>query len=308
MDKIAGEISEAKERYLVKEIELWQGQIDEAQAELDKYYSGELEYNSNAIETLEKKIEKLNEAKSVVEDLYIDTAELKELKNEGYNVGYVNNISYNMYIGNESVDVNNLDAVLLIAFLVMTTSLIWSVDNQNNMMHVIRTTKKGRANILVIKTGISFLITFVGHTILYIMRFSQIDGTYGLNNMGLSANSLKIFRNLDADMSIMSIIVIVYILRLLSLWMTVCIVGYISYKTKTNMHSLTINAVLFIFPAYLYYAGVDAMKYISSVKCVSVVSLWLDNKEEMMLFTMAFVVLFAVSLSAIVKQIRESVR
>ncbi|MFQ9933633.1 MAG: hypothetical protein ACLRVQ_04295 [Lachnospiraceae bacterium] len=308
MEYISGGITEEKIQYLDEEIDLWQKQIDETGRELEKYYNGEYEYNDSEILSLEKKMVKLNDGKSVAQELRAEGEELKQLSDNGYNAGYANKITYNMYIGNEGVNSSNLDGVLLMAFVVIITALIWSVDNQSNMTGIIRTSKWGRGRLLAVKTGISFFLAFLGETILFIMRYLQIDNTYGFSNMDLSAVSLKAYRSIEADISITGIIIAIYFLRLISLWLIICIVQYISCNSKNNVYSLAISGIVLILPGYLYYSGIDAMKYISPVKCVSVVSLWIGSRDEIIKFVIPMLVLFAAGCAAFGMLVKKNVK
>ena len=124
----------------------------------------------------------------------------------------------------------------------------------------------------------------------------------------MSARSLNIFRDLETSLSIGGIIIVFYLLRLLSLFMIILMIQYISYKAKNNVYSMAANGVLFVFPAYLYYVGIDTMKYASPVKCVSVVSLWLDNINESFTFLQAFAVVIIAGAGILILHIKRNFR
>lgn len=92
MENLSGDISEEKINYLRNEIAAWEGKLIELQNK------SETSHDDSEIRTIFEKIKNTEKAKAMTKTIYQDAVEMYELKEAGYNVGFVNNTGYDMLI------------------------------------------------------------------------------------------------------------------------------------------------------------------------------------------------------------------
>ena len=268
MENLSGDVSQEKINYLSNEIEVWESKLIELQEK------AEVSDDNNEIRNIIEKIRNTEKAKTMTESIYQDGVEMYELKEAGYNVGFVNNTGYDMLIGGGGKTDSYMDAFIILVFMILTVACFQSYDNQCEMTAGIQSCVDGRGKILAIKYSIAAIFVAIAVAILFVFRCIKVNEEYGLSNINLSIKSLSNFREGVPDVSISMFLVMFALLRFLNTFLAAIAVMYISSKAKNNVISITVNMAMILLPSCLYYIGIDFFTYISVVRGISVNGMW----------------------------------
>lgn len=273
MINMAGSVSDEKKEYLLDELEIWNQRIDECNKKMENCNE------QNEADALKEQYHNLNIAKELVEKLCVDTVEMLELKDRGYNVEYVNDQGYNVLVGKQSVDENIQDGFLILAFLILTISSMISNDNQCNMTQSIRVTVNGRRKYILVKNLIAVLLISAFTIGLFVIRISKVDFEYGLTGMNASIRSLTYFRDISLDISIGTFLIMYNLIRIIAAWAVAQILMVISMKSKNNISSMTFGTMVIMVPAIMYCIGFEGMKYATVIECIAISPLLVGEKS-----------------------------
>ncbi|MFG6327250.1 MAG: hypothetical protein K1W00_10400 [Lachnospiraceae bacterium] len=268
MENLSGGVSEEKINYLRNEISAWEGKLTEL------HKKAETSTDDSEIRTIYEKINNIEKAKEVTEAIYKDAAEMHELKEAGFNVGFVNSTGYDMLMGGGGKADSNIDAFIILVFMILTTSCFWSYDNQCEMTACIQSCVNGRGKITGIKYLIGALFAASAVAVLFALRCIKVNEEYGLGNFNLSIKSLSYFREGIPDISIGMFLIIFPLLRFINTFFAAAVVMYISSRAKNNVISIAVNIAAVLLPSCMYYIGIDFFKYISAAGAISVNVMW----------------------------------
>lgn len=268
MENLSGDVTEEKVNYLDSEISAWENKLTELREK------AESSTDDSEISNIFEKIKNTEKAKAMTESIYQDAVEMYELKKAGCNVGFVNRTSYDMLIGGGGKENSYLDALIILAFMILTAAGFRSYDNQCEMTAGIQSCVNGRGRIMAVKYAIAAIFAAMSAAILFVLRCIEVSTEYGMDNTALSIKSLGYFREGVPDISIGMFIAMFVLIRFINTFLTAVIIMYISSKAKNNVISMAVNMALVLLPSCLYYIGIDFFAYISAARGISVNSMW----------------------------------
>lgn len=268
MENLSGGVTQEKIDYLSEEISVWESQLEEL------WLKAETSTDDSEIRNIYEKIKNIERAKSMTESVYQDAVEMYELKADGYEVGFVNNTGYDMLIGGGGKAASNTDALIILAFMILTVANFWSYDNQCEMSGSIQSCVNGREKYSLAKYVTAAIIVAVAIIILFVLRCIEVNYEYGLSNFNLSVKSLGYFREGVPNMPIWAFLAVFVLIRFLNTFLVAIIVMYISSKARNNVISIAVNVAVILIPSCLYYIGMDFFAYISVARGISVNGMW----------------------------------
>lgn len=255
MEKLSGDVTEEKASYLQNELQLWQGKLEQCKAELEAHYNRKHVLSDRQLKALEDKIENLEIGYNVTEEL-IETAEqLAAKKAAGYTVSFVNNTAYEMCMGTDGVKEAGKDTLLLLGFMILIVAPLWPYDTQSGMQPAIWTMKNGRKKQSRVKKGIALGWAFISTTVIGMSRLLKIHAEYRFTSLGTDVQSLVMFRDFSWQISIGSMLMLLYLVRVLIAMLMAMLVLYLSKRTPNCAISIVISSIVLLVPACLVFAA-----------------------------------------------------
>lgn len=146
-----------------------------------------------------------------------------------------------------NTDTNENDIYLIVITIIILTNL-FIMEYRTGFIQILNATKKGRK-----KTAKNKIITsLLTCTFIYIISIiPEILGTlkmYGLENLSDSIISLGVFHSLPASISILSYLIMFYIVRYVSYILLILIILYISLKLKNMVFAFITSIFVLLIP------------------------------------------------------------
>lgn len=287
LQQIEGELTDEKTAYLKAEKNIWKDKIEKSQEKTEQYEllleqgAETEEYEAlfssyDAYQQEKKKIENWKLAETVVDELLEEAVRLEQLQAEGMKAGFVNRISYDMYIGKRGKAESMKEAVLILAFLCAALAGVQSYERSQNAEKLIRSTKNGRKILQNRKNIWSCIVAFIILVMVTAVGFYNIRTTYGMKSFGMAAQSLELLQDFPLPFSIGGTLLFLWVLRYLVLASVAGIILYISGRTKNIISSLMWCVLVIMVPAGLVYMGFSRISFISVLYPVMVTCFWND--------------------------------
>lgn len=247
MNLLQGEITNEKIEYLKQEISIWKEKYEEQLVLMEE--------GVNDFET-EKKIEQYLQAIECTEDIFQYVIEMKDRKENGEQVQIVNQIAFDVCMGNGSVERHKRNAFFMLGMMIVPAALLFSSEYAENSMQMIRSTKNGRFRFICCKY-ITLFLEVIGIVLpVMILDFYSVLSQYQLQGFRASVHSLSFATNL-ADISIFSSLLLVAGMTILLLYLIAIFVTLITIKIPNVMAAEIVSMLIIALPAGLYEIGFD---------------------------------------------------
>lgn len=240
MDILSGDLTQEKETLIKNTIE----EYDKAEAHLalinERIENGEITNIEGMI--LKEPYEDILSTRGVfnrIEEKY-------DYIKENPKASFVYDTGYNkLFRVNRGTNEN--DTYLIIITIIVLTNL-FIMEYKTGFIQILNATKNGRK-----KTARNKVITsIIVCTVIYIISIiPEILGTlkmYGLDNLSDSIISLVVFHSLPAGISILSYLIMFYIVRYISYILLILIVLYISLKLKNMVFAFITSIFVLLIP------------------------------------------------------------
>ncbi len=165
---------------------------------------------------------------------------------ENPNASFVYDTGYNkLFRVYKSVDFYD---IYLIIFTVISILALFIMEYRTGVIQILNTAKNGRvktANKKVLVTVIFCTFLFIISTVTEVIGIYKM---YGLPNMDMSVISLEVFSNLPSNMSILTYLIVFYIVRYISYILIILLVEYISLKFKNMIFAFIVSIFILLIP------------------------------------------------------------
>lgn len=260
------EISEVREAYINAEL----AEMDA----YDEYMQGKITWEE--YETVVYKCEKEASRCKLYEAIADDVKYIEKLKTEtGIDGKLISQTCYDCLLGSGETNTKYKNCIVLLIACIFIGHGVFSSENQSGFISVIRATGKGRMKSFNAKLLMVSLITAVMSIALFAVEYYNVWCVYGMNNLDAPVQSIQFLMHFPFEISINTFLVIWYLLRLSVVIAAVMIVMCISLYAKNNMQSLWISIGVFVLPAFLTYIGVEGISYLSVLKPMWLMEIWL---------------------------------
>lgn len=318
MNQIKGAVTEEKKDYLKSESDIWFQKIRESTEKTERYqqlleqndsmnyleiFSSDTEYEQEL-----KRIRQYEQARSIVEELLVLSERLWDLQSEGINAGYVNKIGYEMYLGSGSAAQSTKEAIIMLAFLIAALSGVKSYESSQNAEKFIKSTKRGRNSLYKRKGIVAVLTALFVFLPVAISGFYSVYKTYGMAGFGMSVQSLDEFAEFPINLTLGSMLLLVWILRYIMLAAVALIILFLSGKAKNMMISLFVCLLVILVPAGIVYMGFSAVSFLSVLRPMTVTYFWNQYGFDGVLWFLPCFILLAAGTAAWRLGKRDSVK
>ncbi len=245
MLKLEGELTPEKEQFLIDE----QAKYEKAQTEMQCELS-----EGNVFAAM--KYQNILAPQTAFEQV---KAHAEYLKNNGGE--FVYDSGYKLLTGDESA--GNKDATLALtalAMLICTLTYVYSVEYQTGAAVLLRTSPRGRRPVFLRKLAVGMIVLTVIYSLAYAPYFYNVLHAYG--TQGIEAPALSMEHLSGRDMSILSYLVLLLIVRYFGLVLALLLIFFISSRARSYISSLLIGTAVLVLPVVLYLLGIEAFKWV----------------------------------------------
>ena len=239
MLKLEGELTSEKEHFLAGERE----KFDRAQEDMMREFAAGSVYAA-------MKYQNILAPQTAFEQV---AAHAEYLKTNGGE--FVYDTGYKLLTGDETA--GSKDAVLALtalAMLICTLTYVYSVEYQTGAAVLLHTSPRGRKAVFLRKLAIGITVLTVIYALTYAPRFYNVLHAYGTR--GLSAPACSMEHLAGWDMSILSCLVLISVVRYFGLILSMLLIFFVSSRAKSFISSLLIETAVLILPIVLYLLGI----------------------------------------------------
>lgn len=287
MEMLSGPLTSSKEKLLLSE----KKKIDEAEEQI--YILNEQRHKNEL--TLQEFIQKqeqysdvLNKA-SMFNRVYEKYIYIKN--NPGAEFIYDTGYEKLFGISEQNFSLNN--SLLLLFVFALCFCSIYSVDYKTNAFRILCTTKYGIDKTRKVKTKVIVFLSIFIFLIAYIPEAIYIGRFYGFPNLIGQLLCIPELSNLGS-LPIWFGIAILYVIRLLIVFLLIPIISAISLKSKNNIITAIIFSLIFVLPNVICaFFNVELMLYFSLWNLLS--GSWLFNGSSICIYVFQFIMLTTVS-------------
>ena len=174
---------------------------------------------------------------------------------------FVYDSGYKFLTGDETA--GNKDATLALtalAMLICTLTYVYSVEYQTGANVLLHTSPRGRKAVFLRKYAIGTIVLTVIYVLTYAPCFYNVLHAYGTR--GIEAPACSMEHLSSVDMSILSYLIVISIVRYFGLIVSMLLIFFISSKSKSFISSLLIETAVLIVPIVLYLLGIGFFKWV----------------------------------------------
>lgn len=146
--------------------------------------------------------------------------------------------------------INEYDIYLIITTIIMLSSL-FIMEYKTGFIFILNTTKKGRLKTAESKVIVSLIACTIIYIISIIPEILKTSKTYGLDCMNMPLISLASFHNFPSNISIITYLLLFYIVKYISYILVILIIEYISLKLKNNIFTFITSIFILLTPYIL---------------------------------------------------------
>lgn len=162
-------------------------------------------------------------------------------------------VNYNGYCNLLGIkgDISITYCLALYVLIVICVIPIFTSEYERKTVHLLSSTKTGFKSLIIKKLICSEIITILLNILIYVPYFIRIISSYGMNELGAYACSIKDLSYLSDSMTLLQVIILTFVIRLVvSLLITAILCG-ISVLFKNTVVSVIISTILFVIPLLL---------------------------------------------------------
>jgi len=174
---------------------------------------------------------------------------------------FVYDSGYKLLTGDETA--GNKDATLALtalAILICTLTYVYSVEYQTGANVLLHTSSRGRRTVFLRKFAIGMIVLTVIYVLTCAPHFYNVIHAYGTR--GIEAPACSMEHLSSVDMSILSYLIVISIVRYFGLIASMLLIFFISSKSKSFISSLLIETAVLIVPIVLYLLGIGFFKWV----------------------------------------------
>ena len=237
--QIEGELSEKTEQWILEEEDGLYESINKNNEIISRYNSGELDEGAYGkalyeIQQLTIKQEAFNKAVS-------QYRELKEVKDSGIPVHFINVISTDAMFGNMTQYVYR--GMLLLLVCVFSLCGMFSTDYQTGMVYLVHTTRKGRRPLFRAKYLMMFMLYTLGFICFALPYWYNWIAYYDMHDWNAPLQSILQFIAVKGNVSILEFSVMWFVQMYLSGCIFVILQAMLSDVFRKNSTTLIVSAI-----------------------------------------------------------------
>lgn len=247
-EQLAGEVTTEKLDYLQQELTIWQTKYEEQERLL-----------AQSVDDIsaEKKKDQFLQAIECTQSILEYAEKMFDRRDAGEQVELVNQVSYEAYMGNRSLERNQRNILFVLVLVVIFSAVLFSSENTQQTGKMIRSTKYGRGKFVACKYAVLFLELISVVLPVWLSDYFSIRSKYQLCNQRASIKSLSFAADFIADIKISTVIFLIFVIRILLFYLVAVFVTLITKRISHVMAAITIGMIVIGLPAALYDIGFD---------------------------------------------------
>lgn len=176
--QLCGEITDQTDAWIAEETDNLNRLLEQIAGWTVQYYEGEMDEKNYTQKTYE--LEQLTNQKKAFEKVLSEYQQLKTAQEAGIPVHFISSIATDAIFGQTTQYI--YEGMLLLLVCVFSLSGMFSADCQTGMIHLVRTTRRGRTSAFWIKYGVMlvlYTLGFVGYALScwynWIVKYEMYD-------------------------------------------------------------------------------------------------------------------------------------
>lgn len=251
-------------KYTLEDIEVIRQEILDAQTDVEK---AEADYEQGIITECEylSIANKLGAYETVSKALRVIDNQIGYINGEiqnGHNAYLIYVDGYENLFGHDSIDTDGNHIILFLFLLLFLTLGLSSMDENKNISLFLRSTKKGRKDLLLRKLKVMYAFALALYLFSVLFRIFYTAKYFGIDNLLAPIQSIYTYSGFPLNINILTFIFIIYSTRFICYISILSIMLYLNMALKSKM-ALVINFAIFILPSLIKFLGVDLAERVS---------------------------------------------
>lgn len=209
-------------------------------------------------------------------------------------VWIVNPQGYIELLGKEGYTQQTKNAIISIFVLIILLSGVFAYEKKSNVYYTMKATYRGRNYIFRKKTAVASIVAVFIWLVTGATDFYGVLVNYNLENLTAPVKSLMFFKELPFQVSIMTYLILVYLIKLVMVLCVAYIICFISAVTRYEV-CIAVSTLVLVVPSLLYSLGIDIFKYLSLSILVSVSKLLGESTSFVFVIPIALVMLLGIT-------------
>lgn len=210
------------------------------------------------------------------------------------NVWLVNPQGYNQLLGKECYTQQTKNGILSIFLLIILLSGVFAYEKKSNVHYTLKATYRGRNYIFRKKILVSSIIAVVLWIVTGVTDFYRVLVNNNLENFTAPIKSLMFFKDLPFEVSIITYLILVYLIKLVMILCVAYIICYISSVTRYEV-CIAVSTLVLVVPSILCILGIEVFKYLSLALPVSALKLLGESTNFVFVIPIVLVVVLGIS-------------
>ena len=164
------------------------------------------------------------------------------------------------------------DYLFTVLMATVCFSGLFAVEKTSGMLMVIRATPLGMKYTAQSKIKVAFIFSIILTIVTIAPRLWQVGTGYGFLGLLAPAKSIDLLASLPNYISIMSLGIFQFSIRLLVIFSISTAMLYISHKSSGYLSAVMFSLLIFEFPAILYYLGVNGAQWLTLYSAFHIVA------------------------------------
>lgn len=247
MATLQGEVTAEKENYIAEE----QAFFDSLHQRIEEYAddtSLSESAKSVAINTINRILDTKGKAFERVAEQY---ERLLALRNEGREVGFIDENLYSTFVASPTREWRNL--ITLFFVLLISVPFIFTVEYQRNMITLLRSTKCGKRNLYAKKLVLAFATLVIAFIAVYLPYYIRFTNTYGTQNFNTPIACMGMYQHISGSLSVIGSAVLNAACYFAIALAGVSVIILICTTVKSHLLSVIISTVILVLPCLVLY-------------------------------------------------------
>lgn len=174
---------------------------------------------------------------------------LKEKKD----VNFIYDTGYMIWLGIKKNDTLFYLHILSVLMMVVLSVSVWRIEDNTGMKQLIQISAIGNERMCQIKRRILLICALLIWITVFGFFTYQIGKEFGYAGLMAGAQSITFFSSVPSQIKIWEVILLVYLVKLLYLFLVGCFVCYIAKWVKGYLLTTVVSCVVFLIPVLLLY-------------------------------------------------------
>lgn len=194
--------------------------------------------------------------------LAVITEQIDYIENSDYNAHIVNPRGYEKLLGESGFSRQQIYALVSLLSVIIILSRVFAFERRLCMQYSLLACSRGRSYLLKKKFISASIICVIIWLLAVCTELYDVRAQYNLGEINAPLKSLSFLSELPYNPSILSFIVIMYLLRLTMLLSVSYMICFVSLKTRYEI-CLLISTIVLILPSLLYWLGMHLFSFVS---------------------------------------------